>query len=50
MKLLFVTIVCVLPVLLPAQQTPMFSLMGEKQTGISFLNKIEEDDSLNIFR
>jgi len=50
MKLLVITIVCLLPVLLPAQSTPLFSLMSEKQTGISYLNKIEEDDSLNIFR
>jgi hypothetical protein len=50
MKLLLITIICLLPALLPAQQTPLFSLQSEKQTGISFLNKIEEDDSLNIFR
>jgi enediyne biosynthesis protein E4 len=50
MKLLLLTILCVLPVLLPAQQTPLFSLLNEKQTGLSFLNKIVEDDSLNIFR
>src|ERR1700733_14128277 len=52
MKRLLITTLCGLglPLLLPAQQMPMFSLMGEKQTGISFLNKIEEDDSLNIFR
>lgn len=50
MKGLFITIVCLLPMLLPAQQMALFSLMGEKQTGISFSNKIEEDDSLNIFR
>ena len=29
---------------------PMFSLMSEKQTGISFINKIREDDSLNVLR
>jgi len=50
MKQLLITIVCVLPVVLTAQQMPLFSLMSEKQTGVSFLNKIQEDDSLNIFR
>jgi enediyne biosynthesis protein E4 len=50
MKGLLIPILCLLPALLPAQQTPLFSLMSEKQTGISFLNNIEEDDSLNIFR
>lgn len=29
---------------------PLFTLMTEKQTGIYFLNKIEEDDSLNVMR
>lgn len=29
---------------------PLFTRMSEKQTGISFLNKIEEDDSLNVMR
>ena len=39
------------PALLFAQGgTPLFTLMSEKQTGVSFLNKIEEDDSLNVFR
>src|SRR3984885_3097337 len=52
MKRLLITTLCGLglPLLLPAQQAPLFSLMSEKQTGISYLNKIEEDDSLNIFR
>src|SRR5579872_3517384 len=50
MKRLLIPILCGLPALLPAQQTPLFSLMSEKQTGISFLNKIAEDDSLNVMR
>ncbi len=29
---------------------PLFTLMNEKETGIYFLNKIEEDDSLNVMR
>lgn len=28
----------------------LFSLMPQKKTGIHFLNQIEEDDSLNVFR
>ena len=37
---------------LSAQQkkTTLFSLMNEKETGISFLNSIQEDDSLNVMR
>ena len=50
MKLLLITLLSLLPVLLAAQQTPLFTLLNEKQTGVSFLNKIIEDDSLNIFR
>ncbi len=29
---------------------PLFSLMSEKQTGVSFLNMIKEDDSLNVLQ
>jgi hypothetical protein len=29
---------------------PLFTLMNEKQTGISFLNMIKEDDSLNVMQ
>ncbi|HVS97153.1 MAG TPA: hypothetical protein VHE54_11750 [Puia sp.] len=29
--------------------TALFSLLNEKQTGISFSNNIREDDSLNVF-
>ncbi|HXB93717.1 MAG TPA: CRTAC1 family protein, partial [Puia sp.] len=29
--------------------SPLFSLTNEKQTGLSFLNMIREDDSLNVF-
>ncbi|MDB5276218.1 MAG: RNA-binding protein [Ferruginibacter sp.] len=32
------------------KKTSLFSLMNEKETGISFLNSIEEDDSLNVMR
>ena len=37
---------------LAAQQkkVTLFSLMNEKETGISFLNAIQEDDSLNVMR
>lgn len=31
-------------------EKPLFSLMTKKQTGVSFLNHIREDDSLNVFR
>lgn len=42
---------CCLASLLRGQgQAPLFTLLSEKQTGISYLNKIEEDDSLNVFR
>ena len=40
-------------IILNAQQKstkPLFSQMSQKTTGIHFLNKIEEDDSLNVFR
>ncbi len=29
---------------------PLFTLMNEKQTGISFINTIKEDDSLNVMQ
>jgi enediyne biosynthesis protein E4 len=32
------------------KEKPLFTLMTQKQTGVSFLNQIEEDDSLNVFR
>ena len=42
---------CLLPSLLLAQPArPLFTQMSPKQTGIHFLNKIEEDDSLNVMR
>ncbi len=31
-------------------QPPLFSLFTAKQTGVSFLNNIKEDDSLNVLR
>ncbi len=34
----------------PKNSKPLFSQMSQKATGIHFLNKIEEDDSLNVFR
>ncbi len=42
----------IIPATLTAQQkTPtLFSLMDEKETGVSFLNTIKEDDSLNVMR
>ncbi|HEX3934237.1 MAG TPA: VCBS repeat-containing protein, partial [Puia sp.] len=50
MKQLCYILACLFPVLLHAQgRTPLFTLMNEKQTGINYLNKIEEDDSLNVF-
>jgi len=42
-----------LPSLLLAQSKalpPLFTLMNDRQTGIYFLNKIVEDDSLNVMR
>ena len=48
MRLPLIIIVCLSAVRMHAQ--PLFTLMNEKQTGVSFLNKIEEDDSLNVFR
>ncbi len=38
------------PALFGQQNKTLFSLMSEKETGISFLNSIKEDDSLNVFR
>ena len=32
------------------KQTPLFTLLTEKQTGISFTNKIIESDSLNVLK
>ena len=32
------------------RKATLFSLMNEKETGISFLNTIHEDDSLNVMR
>ncbi len=32
------------------KKATLFSLMDEKETGISFLNSIKEDDSLNVMR
>ena len=32
------------------KKATLFSLMNEKETGISFLNAIKEDDSLNVMR
>ena len=29
---------------------PLFTLMGEKQTGVSFINQVTENDSLNVLR
>ena len=46
-----VSVWCLLPAMLLAQQkpaAPLFTQMTSKQTGINFLNKIEEDDSLNV--
>ena len=51
MKHILLLLCCFAPALLRAQGgAPLFTLMDEKQTGISYLNKIEEDDSLNVFR
>lgn len=32
------------------QKEPLFTLMNDRQTGIHYLNRIDENDSLNIFR
>ena len=51
MTKLLLTIGCLLPLLLPAQgKPPLFTPLDAKQTGISFLNAIHEDDSLNVMR
>jgi hypothetical protein len=51
MKVISTGIACLLSLLVCAQQKePLFTLMNDRQTGIHYLNKIEEDDSLNIFR
>ncbi|GAO41167.1 VCBS repeat-containing protein [Flavihumibacter petaseus] len=31
-------------------QAPLFSLMSSRETGIDFINRVTEDDSLNVFR
>lgn len=56
MKLLLpvmaISLLCFNGYALFAQQkkATLFSLMNEKETGISFLNTIQEDDSLNVMR
>ncbi|HEX9511626.1 MAG TPA: VCBS repeat-containing protein [Puia sp.] len=61
MKIPLLLGVLLLPSLLPAQpgarpsaqseaRPPLFTLMNDRQTGIYFLNKIVEDDSLNVMR
>ena len=42
MRTIFITIACLTSLLLRAQQPPLFTLLDPKQTGVSFLNKIEE--------
>src|SRR6185312_114619 len=51
MKELLAILVCSGALRLAAQRpdTTLFTLLGEKQTGISFSNNIREDDSLNVF-
>ncbi|MDQ2753342.1 MAG: VCBS repeat-containing protein, partial [Bacteroidota bacterium] len=34
----------------PGANLPLFSLLNAKQTGVSFINTIKEDDSLNVLR
>src|SRR4051812_25903986 len=41
---------CAASLFAQTKKTTLFSLMGEKETGISFLNSIKEDDSLNVMR
>jgi len=51
LKALLRWVPCLLPSLLLAQSaTPLFTPVNAKQSGINFLNKIEEDDSLNVMR
>jgi hypothetical protein len=38
------------PALFSQPANTQFSLLSSKQTGVQFLNKIEEDDSLNVLR
>ena len=41
--------ICFVCVLQAQKQHSLFTLMTPKQTGVSFLNEIKEDDSLNVF-
>jgi hypothetical protein len=52
MKCLFTIIPFLITFYVNAQKenVPLFSLMDPKQTGVSFLNNIKEDDSLNVLR
>jgi hypothetical protein len=51
LKALLRWVPCLLPSILLAQSaTPLFTPVSAKQSGINFLNKIEEDDSLNVMR
>lgn len=53
MRFCFLIIFCLRMLLLyaqPATEGKLFSLMNEKQTGISFLNTITENDSLHVMR
>lgn len=50
-QFLFV-IICLYSLILKAQKNDMrlFTLMNQKQTGISFINTITENDSLNVLK
>lgn len=52
MRFSFIVMICFSCVRLMAQKNTnvLFTLMNEKETGISFLNTIKEDDSLNVMR
>src|ERR1700712_5689157 len=45
---IFLFLVCAVAAQKPA--STLFTLMNEKQTGVSFLNMIKEDDSLNVLQ
>src|SRR4051812_9133718 len=52
LKYAVITAMGLWPMMVTAQQRPgaLFTLLNEKQTGISFINTISEDDSLNVLR
>lgn len=48
--LVFILCFCAASLFGQTKKAPLFTLMAERETGITFLNSIKEDDSLNVMR